>query len=187
MVGPSDFLREVVPCLNEARTRYFVTGSMAAMSYGEVRTTIDVDIVVDLNYGDANMLTERFCEPRWYLERAAMLTAMRDCTSFNVIDRETIYKIDFMVVDESGYNKVRFARARVRDMMGVPVKMAAPEDVILMKLKYYKEGGSDKHLRDIASMMKISGDEIEKGYLEEWAVKLGVTEELAAVRAKVGW
>jgi hypothetical protein len=65
--------------------------------------------------------------------------------------------------------------------------MSAPEDVILMKLKFYKEGGSDKHLRDIASMMKISGDEMEKGYLEEWAGKLGVSEELAAVRAKVGW
>jgi predicted nucleotidyltransferase len=186
-VGPNDFMKQVVPCLNDAGTRYFVTGSMASMNYGEVRSTVDLDIVVDLRYSDANMLTEHFALPHWYLDRKAMLNAMQDCTSFNVIDNESIYKIDFMVVDASGYNKVRFDRVRARTVGGVPVKMSAPEDVILMKLKFHQEGGSDKHLRDIASMFKVSGDEIDRLYLEKWAAELGIAEELTKVRASVRW
>ena len=59
--------------------------------------------------------------------------------------------------------------------------VAAPEDVILSKLLYYQEGGSEKHLRDIASMLRISGDEIDQAYIEHWAAQLDLVQEWQAV------
>lgn len=59
---------------------------------------------------------------------------------------------------------------------GVPVWVAAPEDVILKKLVYFREGGSDKHLRDIASILKVSGSPLDRSYTEHWAMRLGVSE-----------
>lgn len=56
-------------------------------------------------------------------------------------------------------------------------QFAAPEDVILMKLKYYEEGGSEKHLRDIRSVLTVQGDKIDRPYITAWAKRLGVREE----------
>jgi hypothetical protein len=55
---------------------------------------------------------------------------------------------------------------------------APPEYVILRKLEFFREGGSEKHLNDIAGMIELSSDQInfeelhnriEEGALEkEW-------------------
>jgi hypothetical protein len=51
---------------------------------------------------------------------------------------------------------------------------ASPEDVIIKKMQYYREGGSEKHLRDIAGILKISGDKVDKNYIARWATLFGV-------------
>lgn len=43
-------------------------------------------------------------------------------------------------------------------------------------MEYYREGGSEKHLRDIAGIMKISSGEIDERYIGEWADRLGLRE-----------
>jgi hypothetical protein len=46
---------------------------------------------------------------------------------------------------------------------------------------YYQEGGSEKHLRDIAAIMQVSGELVDKEYVEHWARVLGLTEIWQAV------
>lgn len=181
MQGPRDIVIEIATVFEAAQTRYFVTGSIASMAYGEVRPTLDVDVVVDLRYGDAEAIAAHFCEPDWYLSRAAMLDAMQVAGQFNAISNTSAYKIDFMVVEPHGYNKVRFSRARTVLIGGTQVKFAAPEDVILMKLRYFKESKHERHLRDITSMLRISGQSIDPAYLQLWAEQLGVSEEIRRV------
>jgi hypothetical protein len=69
-------------------------------------------------------------------------------------------KIDFMIARHDAWGREQVARRRresiLRDRIGY---IAAPEDVILSKLLYYREGQSDKHLRDVAAMMQVSGDD----------------------------
>ena len=48
--------------LNKGQVKYFVTGSVAAMYYGEARMTRDVDVVVHLRYADVAMLAEEMTE-----------------------------------------------------------------------------------------------------------------------------
>jgi len=52
--------------------------------------------------------------------------------------------------------------------------LAPPEYVIVRKLEYYREGGSEKHLRDIRSMLAISGEELDRTALTEWIQRRGV-------------
>ena len=59
---------------------------------------------------------------------------------------------------------------------------ASPEGVILKKLEYYREGGSDKHLRDIAGILRISGDQVDFAYIGDWATRLDLAEIWAKVR-----
>ncbi len=41
---------------------------------------------------------------------------------------------------------------------------------------FYRAGGSDKHRRDIASVLRTSGDEVDTAYIDRWAATLGVAE-----------
>ena len=52
---------------------------------------------------------------------------------------------------------------------------------------YYREGQSEKHLRDIAGMLQISGEKIDRAYISQWAETLGLQEVWQAVLRRVGW
>jgi hypothetical protein len=54
---------------------------------------------------------------------------------------------------------------------------------MLKKLLFFQAGGSQKHLRDIASMVAVQGaDSLDWRYLEDWATRLGVAAELEGIR-----
>jgi hypothetical protein len=187
-VGPRDLLLVVADVLDRAGIRYFVSGSMASMAYGEYRSTLDVDVVIYLKLGQISALLDAFEQPDYYLAVEAIHDALEHCSQFNVIHVKSGLKVDFMTPDDTYHNQLRFERARQLEVApGRAVWFSSPEDVILKKLEYFKMGGSDKHLRDIASMIKISGDTFDRAYLDQWAVKLGVMGEWAAARQRVGW
>jgi hypothetical protein len=62
---------------------------------------------------------------------------------------------------------------------------AAPEDVILGKLWYFSQGGGDRHLRDIAGILRVTGDGVDRAEVERWARKLGYLEIRQQILAKV--
>ena len=44
-----------------------------------------------------------------------------------------------------------------------------------------EQNESEKHLRDIAAMLQVSGDEIDKNYIDHWTRQLGLAEQWRAV------
>jgi len=75
---------------------------------------------------------------------------------------------------------------RVRDFVqAFPVEdyYCPPEDVIVRKLEYFREGRSEKHLRDIAGMLRVTGEAIDRQAIEEWTQRMGLAEEWTLARA----
>ena len=62
------------------------------------------------------------------------------------------------------------------------VMVAPPEYVTLRKLEYYREGRSDKHLRDIAGILEVSGNEVNLPWLDEQVSKRLLHEEWLAAK-----
>ena len=172
----SELLRFVTGTLDRLGIPYLVTGSMATIAYGEPRLTNDIDLVVRLSPQQVLPLCEAFPEGRFYLSREAALEAAERCGQFNVLHPLSGLKIDLMVADDSEFNASRFGRVRLIALApDVSASFASPEDVILKKLEYYREGGSDKHLRDIAGVIKVMGHDLDRHYLEAWARRLGLS------------
>jgi hypothetical protein len=171
-VEPSEFLAYCIRVLESLGIRYFVTGSIATVFYGEPRFTNDVDIVIDLRPQQVSALCRGFPNREFYVSEEAVNQAIEHRTQFNVIHPASGLKADFMVPADTPFNRARFRRARrVRPSPDYEAVFAAPEDVILKKLEYYREGGSEKHLRDIVGILK-SGEAVDRAYLTEWAAKL---------------
>jgi hypothetical protein len=170
------FIRPV----NELGVRYIVSGSIAAILYGEPRLTHDVDFVVFLRSGDIPRLQEVFPSPEFYLPRADDIAAevtREQRGHFNVIHIDTGFKADFYTAGQDEFHAWAFRNALRMEFRSEPVVVAPPEYVIVRKLEYFREGGSDKHLRDIRSMLAVSGDQIDHTELIEWIRRRGVELE----------
>ena len=169
-----DFLRQAVDALENLGVPYMVVGSYASSAYGEARFTQDIDIVAALEERHVPGFLAAFPEPDCYLSAAAVREAIRTGFQFNVIHPASGNKIDFILPRADAWGQAQLARARpTRLLPDCEVMTAAPEDVILGKMWYYSMGGSDKHLRDIAGMLRVAGAGVDRADVEKWARQLG--------------
>jgi len=181
-----DLLRFIVGALEELGIAYMVVGSYASGAYGEPRFTQDIDVVVELTTEQLDGLLARLPADEFYVSREAAVAAIQSAGQFNVIHPESGVKIDFMIPGSDAWARQELSgRVRLELLSGVEAYAARPEDVIIAKLGYYREGGSEKHLRDIAGMLKVSGASIDRAYVEKWAADFGLTQEWQAVLKRI--
>jgi hypothetical protein len=183
MPAPDYFLLFVAP-LNRLGVRYMISGSIAAMFYGEPRFTQDVDFVVYLTDKDISGIASVFQPPGFYVPPIETLLAeirREQRGHFNVIHSGSGFKADMYLAGRDELNAwgLRFKRAVQYE--GETAILAPPEYVIVRKLEYYREGRSEKHLRDIRSMIAVSGDQLDKPALTDWIKRLGLEAEWALV------
>jgi hypothetical protein len=173
--------------LNSLGIRYMVTGSVASIAYGEARLTHDVDIVVEIARADVARIINAFPASEFYVPppevmRIEVLRAQRG--HFNIIHHETGFKADVYPCGRDHLSRWGLQSARRIVVEDCDVWFAPPEYVILRKLEYYREGGSEKHLRDIEGMLAASGDTVNVAEIERRAPSLGVRAEWDALRRR---
>lgn len=179
---PSELLHFLAGVLDRLQLPYFVTGSTVTIFYGEPRFTNDIDVVVDLPASMAATFCRQFPEDEFYVDEVAVRDAVRRRSQFNIIHPRSGLKIDVMIPEASDFNRSRFARARrVRAGDDWDASFATPEDAIIKKMEYFREGGSEKHLRDITGVLKTSGADIDKDYIERWAATLALMDLWQAI------
>ncbi len=186
-MGPSELLVYVVRIFNELRIKYLVTGSTATIFYGEPRFTNDIDIVAAMKLGNVDTLCKRFPGDEFYLSREAVRDAIINCGQFNIIHPASGLKIDLMIPGDNPFNRSRLTRGKtVRVAQDTDAVFASAEDVVVKKLEFYKMGGSEKHLLDIAGVLKIVGDNVDRSYILNWADELGLSDVWETVMKREG-
>jgi hypothetical protein len=164
--------------LNQARIKYLVTGATAAIIYGSPRLTHDVDLIVDLKREQLKLFQEIFSAKDYYIPPeeiivVEMLRAMRG--HFNLIHHETGFKADIYLVGEDPLHHWALQHVRYINLEGEKIPVAPPEYVILRKLQFFQEGGSEKHLSDIKNILAVSERLIDlkklKYYIKSYALE----------------
>jgi hypothetical protein len=173
----SDLLRMLTAEFERRGISYLITGSIASMTYGEPRFTNDIDVVVELVPDHLEILGAAFPAPEFYWSKDAALLAIRQHFQFNILHPSSGLKIDVIVPADSELDRSRFARRqRMSGGIDFDVWMASPEDVILKKMEYYKEGQSDKHIRDIVGVLKVQAEKLDRDYVATWAERLHLSD-----------
>lgn len=173
----AELLRRVVDALERLKLPYLVTGSIATILYGEPRFTNAIDVVVQLPLDRAEALVAAFPAGEFDVDLEQVRAAIARRGQFNIIHPASGLKVDVMIPAMDDFDRSRFARTRrVRPAAGLEADFAAPEDVIVKKLQYYAEGGSEKHLRDIRGVLRVSSTAVDREYVAAWAERLGLRE-----------
>ena len=172
-----DVFFDVIKKLESENIPYMIVGSVAAMVYGEPRMTHDMDLVLDILPQDASKLETLFPLEDFYCPPIEVLSSeITHRGQFNLIHHGTGIKIDIMIRKNTEHARTEFKRKnKVPFWQGSEVFLATPEDVIIKKLSYYREGGSEKHLKDIRGIMAES--KVDKTYLDKWIQTLNLSNE----------
>lgn len=182
-----DLIELFVQPLNQRGIRYLVSGSVAAMLYGEPRVTHDVDLIVFLRSGDIPGLADAFPAPEFYVPPAeAIVEAMnRERRGhFNIIHADSGLKADFYMSGRDELHTWAFRNMKQYVFGQSTIRLAPPEYVIVRKLEYFREGGSEKHLRDIRAMLAVSAEQIDLAEIREWVARLDLGKQWNLVAPK---
>ncbi|MGA2864717.1 MAG: hypothetical protein ABSF95_09540 [Verrucomicrobiota bacterium] len=164
------------------RIPYFLAGSMASSVHGIYRATADADFVAAVRPEHAKPLVD-LLHPAFYAEIEAIQTAAASHRSFNIIHLETMLKVDVFVARQDPFHLMQMRRRVLlsTDPEGrTTFYVASPEDTILAKLQWYRDGGglSDRQWTDVLGVLKVQGPALDRAYLDEWARELGLTDLL---------
>jgi len=181
MPAPDPFAPFLEP-LERLALPYCITGSVAASVYGEPRLTADIDVVLLLKARDIQALRTAFPDGAYYVPPEAKLleeVARNTRGMFNLVHHKSQFKADIYVAADDPLHAWALEHRRRVDLEGSGAWIAPPEYVILRKLEFLKEGGSDKHVRDIRFILAASA--LDRAFLEREVSRLGVRAEWAKV------
>ena len=179
---PVEVTIKVTGVLEKLSVPYLIGGSLASTLYGMVRTTQDADIVAEMRLEHLRPFVLAL-QDEFYLDDEMIADSIQRNSSFNILHRETMFKVDVFIPRPRPFLQSQLARAQKQTFVfenEVSAKFASPEDTILSKLEWYRLGGevSERQWRDILGILKTRAGALDIDYLKEWAGELNVADLL---------
>lgn len=184
----TEIVQEIVGVLSRSDIRYALGGSWASSLLGKMRFTHEADITVEPFPGQEAAFFASFGED-YYVSLPMIQDAIRRRSFFNVIHWSSGFKVDVFVRKERAFEASVLARRRPHPLAdGKPVMLVSAEDIILLKLEWYRLGGgtSERQWDDILGVFQVQADKLDQGYLDHWAADLGVGDLLERARRESG-
>ncbi len=192
MSTPAEAFARLLEVLDRMEIPYEVGGSVASSAHGIPRTTLDIDIVVDLK---AEQIDDFAAEllGEFYADAALIREAFRAGRAANLIHLGTGWKFDLFPLGKDEYSRTEFGRRSFREIRpydgaAIECAVASVEDTVLRKLEWYRAGGetSERQWNDLRGICKAANRRLDFGYLRHWATHLQVEDLLESLLTECG-
>lgn len=179
-----DVLLSITDVFNKHRINYFVTGSLAVAFYGRERSSHDFDFKLSISPKNASLLLSSLkkLSSEYSYDQDSIFNAIKTKSQANILYLPENLKIDLWFNNDNAFDKERFKRKIAQIVSGQNIYFASPEDMILIKLSWFKQSGSDRHLTDAASIWQTQKN-LDQKYLSAWAKKLIVVKLLKQLKS----
>jgi hypothetical protein len=179
---PVEVTLKVTGTFEKLGVPYLIGGSLASTLHGMVRTTQDSDVIAEMRPEHLGPFVLAL-QDEFYIDEEMVAESIQHNSSFNIIHRETMFKVDVFIPRPRPFLQAQLARAQRQTFSfetEISAKFASPEDTVLSKLEWYRMGGevSDRQWRDILGVVKTRAGELDLAYLRKWAAELHVSDLL---------
>ncbi len=185
MSVPQVFAR-ITAALDQANIAYMLCGSFASAYYGAPRSTQDIDFVIEATPAQLRTFVQGLAGSEYYADLDAALQACARQSMFNVIDLETGWKIDLIMRKSRAFSEEEFGRRQLANLQGLRLFVATAEDAVVSKLEWSKLAQSKRHIEDVAGILRMRWESLNKSYLEKWIRELGLRAEWNDARRVAG-
>ncbi len=179
---PIEVTLKVTTVLERLGIPYVIGGSLASTLYGMVRTTQDSDIITEMRLEHVKPFIAEL-QDEFFMDEEMISESIRHNSSFNIIHRNSIFKVDVFIPPQRPFQQSQLARAQRETFhleSEISANFATAEDTILSKLEWFRMGGevSERQWRDVIGVLKTREGELDLDYLRKWAGELKVSDLL---------
>ncbi len=181
-----DVFRRITAALDQAGIAYMLTGSFASAHYGAPRSTQDIDLVIEATAPQLRAFVECLPSDEYYVDLDAALEAHNRESLFNVIDMTAGWKIDMIFRKSRRFSGEEFGRRHPINVQGLRLFVASVEDVIVAKLEWARLANSQRQIEDVAAVLRLQSEALDRPYLERWISELGLNEQWKIAKRTAG-
>lgn len=182
-------MKPVAEALEQMGIPYAVVGSVAGLTHGYSRFTMDVDVVAFFEEAQAAEFARRLGD-QYYVDEMMVCDAIRHRRSFNILHHDTGLKIDIFIPPASGWNLQVTQRREpeAMDEMQPAFWVQSAEDLVLSKLRWFRATNetSERQWNDVLGVLKMQCFDIDIEYMEKWASEIGVGDLLERALDEAG-
>ncbi len=169
--------QRITTTLDQAGIAYMLAGSFVSAYYGTPRATQDIDVVIAATPDQLRTLVHLLPKDEYYVELDAALQAHQQQSLFNVVDMVTGWKVDFIIRKSRAFSEEEFRRRTRVNLEGIVLFVASAEDMVVSKLEWAKLAQSQRQIEDVAGILRMRWNLLDRAYLDKWIRELGLTAE----------
>lgn len=175
-----DVTLRVIDALNASGSAYMLVGSFSSNLYGIPRSTKDADFVVQVE-GDLSPVFYQSLGNDFEIEPQLKFETNTGKLKQEMIFRGTPFTVELFRLSNDEFDQERFRRRVAVSLLGRQTFVPQPEDVIVMKLRWFRE----KDQPDIRNVMTVQRGNLDWQYIEQWCERLGKTSLMERIRKSV--
>lgn len=164
-----EFFQKIIDVLDEEKIPYMLSGSVAMSLYIVPRATRDFDFVIFLQPKNIRNFVNHFQEG-YYCNIIAIEDALKHESMFNIIDHNSGFKADFVILKNEDFRQVEFSRKITLEYFGKKISVVSVEDLLISKLIWIQDFNSNIQEEDIRNLSEY--ENLDNEYIQKWIKKL---------------
>ena len=167
-----EILQFLCSYLNQRGIEYAVVGGVAVMYHGVPRTTVDIDLIIQINDDEIPAFVEFLDSKAFDASAEDMRTAMRESSHSTVFYRGSLLRLDIQGVN-SQFDRMTLERAITIDLFNATIKIATAEDTLINKILFQGE----QDLRDALGILSRKKMHFDFAYIESTCKMLNILDK----------
>ena len=174
-------LHALAETLEAQGVAWYLFGAQAVVVYGRPRATADIDVTVDFELDRWHELAERLAERGFFPRMDDPGPLVRRTRVLPLVFETTGVPVDLVLAGPVGLEQRFLSRPRTVDLAGVPVRIIAPEDLLVSKIL----AGRPKDLEDVRGILAERGDRLDLRQVRDLLVALEAALDRADLVAEL--
>lgn len=167
-----EILRFVSDYLNDQKIEYVIVGGVAVMYHGVPRTTIDIDIILQIDDAEIDSFSKYLNVKGFDASADYLRSAFIDRSHGTIFYMDTLMRLDIQGVN-SAFDRMTLERAITIELLNVHIKLGTAEDTLINKILFQGE----QDLRDAHGIFKINREKLDLDYIESTCKMLGISDK----------